>query len=254
MERDLTGKVAVVTGAGSGIGRACARLFAERGASVVAADQNEEAANETATMIGAAGGTAIGMRCDVSVAADVRAMVERGVSEYGRLDMACNNAGIAGMPASVADYTEEMWRRVIDVNLIGVWLCMKYQIPAMLAGGGGAIVNMSSILGTVGYPNASAYVAAKHGVVGLTKAAALEYATQGIRVNAVCPAFIYTPMLEGAGITEGSDAYAWVTSLHPMKRMGTSEEIAEATVWLCSDAASFVTGHALLADGGYVVQ
>jgi NAD(P)-dependent dehydrogenase (short-subunit alcohol dehydrogenase family) len=152
------------------------------------------------------------------------------------------------------DYQEEDWRAVIDVNLTGAWLCMKYELPIMLKQGKGAIVNMSSILGKVGFATAPAYVAAKHGLIGLTQTAALEYATQNIRVNAVCPGFIYTPLLEKAGMQIGSEMHTIISNLHPMKRMGTSDEIAGAVIWLCSDAASFVTGHALMVDGGYTAQ
>ncbi|MBS1914139.1 MAG: SDR family oxidoreductase [Bacteroidetes bacterium] len=254
MEREFENRVAIVTGASSGIGRACALAYARRGAAVVVADVDDEGSTETERLISAEGGRAVHVHCDVADAADVEAMVNRTIELYGRLDFACNNAGIAGTPATTADYPEATWRRVIDVNLNGVWLCMKYEIPKMLASGGGSIVNMASILGEVGYATASAYVAAKHGVIGLTQSAAIEYATKGIRVNAVCPAFIYTPMLEEAGIVKGSDLYSYIAQQHPMKRFGTVDEIAEATMWLSSSASSFVTGHALLADGGYVAQ
>jgi NAD(P)-dependent dehydrogenase (short-subunit alcohol dehydrogenase family) len=247
-------KVAIVTGAGSGIGRSCAIAFAEEGAKVVVADMHEKEGCGTVGMIEEKGGEALFVRCDVANGRDVEAMVRSTVERFGRLDYACNNAGIEGKSAPTAEYDEAVWRRVIDVNLTGVWLCMKYQIPEMLKQGEGAIVNVASILGVVGFANAAAYTAAKHGVLGLTKAAAIEYATQGIRVNAVCPAFIYTPMLERAGMVRGSQAYDAITALHPMKRMGTPEEIASSVVWLCSDAASFVTGHSMLVDGGYVAQ
>jgi NAD(P)-dependent dehydrogenase (short-subunit alcohol dehydrogenase family) len=249
------GKVALVTGAGSGIGKACAVAFAREGAKVVVSDVVAKGGEETARMIRETGGEALFVRCDVSRSTDVDALVEATVRAYGRLDCACNNAGIDGAQAPTAEYPEEIWSRVLSVNLTGVWLCMKHEIPRMLAGGrGGTIVNMSSILGTVGFENASAYVAAKHGVVGLSRTAALEYATRGIRVNAVCPAFIYTPMLEQAGMREGSDRFAAVSALHPVGRMGTPEEVAESVLWLCSDGASFVTGHALLVDSGYVAR
>jgi NAD(P)-dependent dehydrogenase (short-subunit alcohol dehydrogenase family) len=249
------GKVALVTGAGSGIGKACAVAFAREGAKVVASDVVAKGGEETVRMIRETGGEALFVQCDVSRSTEVDALVDATVRAYGRLDCACNNAGIDGAQAPTAEYPEEIWSRVLSVNLTGVWLCMKHEIPRMLAGGrGGAIVNMSSILGTVGFENASAYVAAKHGVVGLSRTAALEYAARGIRVNAVCPAFIYTPMLEQAGMREGSERFVAVSALHPVGRMGTPEEVADSVLWLCSDGASFVTGHALLVDGGYVAR
>jgi NAD(P)-dependent dehydrogenase (short-subunit alcohol dehydrogenase family) len=249
------GKVALVTGAGSGIGKACAVAFAREGAKVVASDVVAKGGEETVRMIRETGGEALFVQCDVSRSTEVDALVDATVRAYGRLDCACNNAGIDGAQAPIAEYPEEIWSRVLSVNLTGVWLCMKHEIPRMLAGGrGGAIVNMSSILGTVGFENASAYVAAKHGVVGLSRTAALEYAARGIRVNAVCPAFIYTPMLEQAGMREGSERFVAVSALHPVGRMGTPEEVADSVLWLCSDGASFVTGHALLVDGGYVAR
>jgi NAD(P)-dependent dehydrogenase (short-subunit alcohol dehydrogenase family) len=247
------GKVALVTGAGSGIGKACAVAFAREGAKVVVSDVEAKGGEETVRMIRETGGEALFVRCDVSRSTEVDALVETTVRAYGGLDCAGNNAGIGGAQAPTAEYPEEIWSRVLSVNLTGVWLCMKHEIPRMLAGGrGGAIVNMSSILGTVGFENSSAYVAAKHGVIGLSRTAALEYATQGIRVNAVCPGFIRTPILEEAGMGEGSDRFAAVSALHPVGRMGTPGEVAESVLWLCSDGASFVTGHALLVDGGYV--
>lgn len=247
-------RVALVTGAGSGIGRSIALAFGREGARVVAADILVEGGEETVRLVKEAGGEAIFVKTDVSSAAEVEALIDRTLESYGRLDYACNNAGIEGVLALTADYPEEIWRRVLDINLTGVWLCMKNEILQMLKQGGGAIVNMSSILGLVGYANASAYVAAKHGLIGLTKTAAIEYATQGIRVNAVCPAFIETPMLKRAGLLDNPEFYRAVVELHPVKRLGTPEEVAEAVVWLCSDAASFVTGHALLVDGGYVAR
>lgn len=250
----FTGKAAVVTGAGSGIGRASALAFAREGAKVVVSDVAVQGGEETVRLIRAASGEALFVKCDVAQAVDVQALMQATVRAYGRLDYACNNAGIGGSSATTGDYTEEDWRKVIDVNLTGVWLCMRYELPLMLKQGGGAIVNMASILGKVGFANAPAYVAAKHGMIGLTETAAIEYATQNIRVNAVCPGFIYTPLLEQAGMQAGSDLHQQISNLHPMKRMGTSEEVAEAVVWLCSDAAAFVTGHALLVDGGYTAQ
>lgn len=254
MAHRFEGKVAVVTGAGSGIGRASALAFARESAQVVVADISVQGGEETVRLINAANGEAQFVKCDVSQSADVQALMDVTIRTYDRLDYACNNAGIGGGSASTGDYSEEDWRRVIDVNLTGTWLCMKYEIPLMLQQGGGAIVNMASILGKVGFANAPAYVAAKHGMIGLTETAALEYATQNIRVNAVCPGFIYTPLLEQAGMQAGSDLHKLISDLHPMKRMGTSEEVAEAVIWLCSEAAAFVTGHALLVDGGYTAQ
>jgi NAD(P)-dependent dehydrogenase (short-subunit alcohol dehydrogenase family) len=248
------GHVAVVTGAGSGIGRACALAFSRQGAKVVVADIIVKDGEETVRQIIAAQGDAIFILCDVAKSVDVKALMAITHKTYGRLDYACNNAGIGGPPLNSGEYLEEDWRAVLDVNLTGAWLCMKYELPIMLKQGKGAIVNMASILGKVGFATAPAYVAAKHGLIGLTQTAALEYATQNIRINAVCPGFIYTPLLEKAGMQSGSELHTAICNLHPMKRMGTSEEIAEAVIWLCSDSASFVTGHALMVDGGYTAQ
>ncbi len=249
---EFEGKVALVTGASSGIGRATALAFARRGANVVVADINEPGAMETIKMIGVLGGDALFVRTDVSKPQQVEAMVAKALQAFGRLDYACNNAGIEGVSAPTADYPIDKWQCVLDVNLTGVWLSMKYEIPAMLKSGGGAIVNMSSILGQVGFANAPAYTATKHGVLGLTKVAAMEYAAQGIRVNAVCPAFIDTPMLERAGLKDSPAFMDMVVGLHPIGRLGTPEEVAEAVVWLCADKSSFVLGESLLVDGGYV--
>ncbi len=250
----LNGKVAVVTGGSSGIGRATALGFAREGARVVIADMNIDGSRETVRMIEEQGGEACFIPCDVSIPADVEAMVNKTVETYGSLDCAFNNAGIEGSSASIADCSMEAWNRVIGVNLTGVFICMKYEIEQMLKQGGGAIVNNASILGLVGFGNASAYTAAKHGVLGLTKVGAIEYAAKGIRINSVCPAFIATPMLERAGITAQTEMGATVAALHPVGRMGRAEEIAEVAVWLCTDGASFVHGHAMLADGGYVAR
>lgn len=201
-----------------------------------------------------AGGEAISLTVDVSRAVDVKGMLDETLDRYGGLDVAVNNAGISGAMAPTAEYMIEEWDRVTSVNLRGVFLCMKYELLAMLQNGGGSIVNVASILGQVGFANAPAYSAAKHGVVGLTKTAALEYSGHGIRINAVCPAFIETPMLEDAGITADSEMRKHVTNLHPIGRMGTSEEVAEAILWLASPGASFVAGEALLVDGGYVAR
>ena len=251
---DLTkGKVALITGAGSGIGRAAARIFAREGAKVAAADVNQASAEETVGLIRAASGEAFGLQADVSKAAEVEAMVAAVVETYGRLDCAFNNAGIEGALASTADYTEADWAPVIAVNLTGVWLCMKYEVPRMLETGGGAIVNTSSAAGLLGAPRMSAYVASKHGVVGLTKTAALEYAKSGVRVNAVCPGVIDTSMV-GRLKERRPRMFEKIVRGEPIGRIGRPEEIAETAVWLCSDAASFVTGHAMSVDGGIVAQ
>ncbi len=248
----LSGKIVIVTGGNSGIGLAAVQAFVAAGAKVVIADIED--GSKTIEDIKKAGGDAIFVKTDVSKSADIQALVRKTVETYGRLDFAVNNAGIGGSSATTGDYTEQDWNRVIGINLTGVWLCMKYELEQMLKQGSGAIVNMASILGWVGFANSPAYVAAKHGVLGLTKTAAIEYAEKNIRINAVCPAFIYTPLLENAGITEGTDAYNAIASLHPMKRLGKPEEVADLVLWLCSDGASFVTGSAYLVDGGYVAQ
>lgn len=250
----LQGQVALVTGGGSGIGRATALAFSQEGIKVVVADISIQGGEQTVQMIKQDGGEAFFIRTDVSKADEVETLVRKSVETYGQLDYAFNNAGIEGEQATTADYPVSEWKRLISINLTGVWLCMKYEIPQMLKKGGGAIVNMSSILGTVGFANACAYVTAKHGVIGLTKTAALEYATQGIRVNAVCPAFIETPMLERGGLLSDPEIRAQLVSLHPLQRLGEPEEVAGAILWLCSEEASFVTGHAMLIDGGYVAQ
>lgn len=246
--------VVLVTGGAAGIGKAAALAFAARGASVAIADLKVDRGNEVARAIEDAGGKAIFAKADVSKAGDVEALIGKTVVAFGRLDYAFNNAGIEGQLATTADCTEENFDRILAVNLRGLWLCLRYEIQQMLGqGGGGAIVNMSSVAGLVGFANLPAYVASKHGVVGLTKTAALEYAQKGIRVNAVCPGVIHTEMVDRLTRKDPA-AENQFTSLEPMGRMGTPEEIAEATVWLCSKAASFVTGHALAVDGGLVAQ
>lgn len=245
----LQGKVALVTGGASGIGRAAARALAREGAAVVVADINVAGGEETIRTIKAGGGQALFARADVSKAADVESLVAVAIRAFGGLDCAFNNAGIGGALSRVPDKTEDEWDAVFNVNLKGVWLCMKYEIPAMLERGGGAIVNMASLAGLNGFALGSAYCASKHGVVGLTKSAALEYARQNIRVNAVCPGFIDTPMvrdmIEAVPRMEES-----TRSLSPMRRLGEADEVADAVVWLCSEKASFITGHALPLDGG----
>jgi len=249
----LDGKIALVTGGSSGIGRAAALAFAREGAKVVIADVLVEGSEETVQMIEKSGGQAIFFRTDVSKPAEVEALIKETVETCGRLDCAFNNAGIGGGGVATAECTEEEWDRVMNINLKGVWLCMKYEIQRMLEQGGGAIVNTASVAGLVGFQNTPAYVASKHGVVGLTKAAALEYATFGIRINAVCPGVIRTPLIDRvvAARPKMEEVY---TAMHPVGRLGEPEEIAEAVVWLCSDAASFVTGHAMVVDGGLVAH
>ena len=247
------GKIVLVTGAGSGIGRATALVFAREGAKVVVADIVVEGGQETVQQIEAAGGEAIFVKADVSQAADVETLIAKTVETYGRLDCAFNNAGIEGGMKLTIDCTKEEFDRTIAVNLTGVWLCMKYEIQQMLSQGSGAIVNTASAAGLVGFPGLPDYVASKHGVVGLTKTAALEYAKSGIRVNAVCPGVIQTPMVErGAQLSPGFDELA--LSMEPVGRFGQPAEVGEAVVWLCSDAASFVTGHPMVVDGGLVAQ
>jgi len=253
MSKSFTGKVALVTGASSGIGRATALAFAREGAKVVVSDVVVDGGNETVQLIKKAGGEATFVKADVAQTADVESLVQQTVATYGRLDCAHNNAGISGPLTTVADTAESKWARVIAVNLKGVWLCMKYEQQHMGKQGSGAIVNTASDAGLVGIAGASAYVASKHGVLGLTKTAALEYAKQGIRVNAVCPGVIETPMVQRLTDRHPSAAEAMVAG-HPIGRVGKPEEVAEAVIWLCSEAASFVTGLAMSVDGGYVAQ
>jgi len=249
----LARKVALVTGGSSGIGRATAQIFAREGARVVVADVVVDGGEETVRLIKAAGGEAIFVKTDVANPADAEAMVKKAVETYGRLDCAFNNAGIEGVVQPTVEYGETHWDRVLAVNLKGVWLCMKYELQQMLTQGSGAIVNTASIAGLVGLPGFSAYVAAKHGVNGLTKTAALEYAKSGIRVNAVCPGAIRTPMFErGARTIPGIEEQT--VAMEPIGRMAAPEEVGEAVVWLCSDAASFVTGLPMAVDGGWVAQ
>lgn len=251
-ERDFAGRVALVTGGGSGIGRASALAFARAGAAVVVSDVDAEAGEAAAQAIREAGGSGIFQRADVSDAAQVAALVERTIEAFGRLDYAHNNGGIEGPVKPVIDLTEDEWDRVIDINLKGVWNCLRFQIPVMLEQGGGAIVNTGSVSGLKGFPPLlPAYIASKFGVVGLTAATARSYASQGIRVNAICPGAIDTPMLTRIG--EGADRLGVaMVAENPSGRLGTPEEVAEAVIWLCSDRASFVTGQTLTIDGGFL--
>jgi len=248
---DFRGKVAVVTGGGSGIGEACVVELASRGAQVVVADFNLEAAERVASAAAGSEDRAAAVKVDVSDPASVEAMVRFATERYGRLDVAVNNAGIGGESNPTGEYSVEGWDRVIDVNLNGVFYCMRYQIPAMLEAGGGSIVNMASILGWVGFASSAAYVAAKHGVLGLTQSAAIEYATRGIRVNSVGPGFIITPLISQNMDDATQQA---ISELHAMKRMGKPEEVAALVGFLASDAASFITGSYHIVDGGYTAQ
>jgi NAD(P)-dependent dehydrogenase (short-subunit alcohol dehydrogenase family) len=253
-KRLFDGKVALVTGAASGIGRAAALAFARSGARVVVADVGENANRETARLIEEAGERSLAVRCDVTRADDVLAALKKATDAFGRLDFAFNNAGVEPKKlVPTAEVEEEEWDRIISIDLRGVFLCMKHEIPLMLKQGGGAIVNTSSGAGVIGIRGNPAYTAAKHGVIGLTRAAALDYAASNIRINAVCPGYIDTPMM--SRFTGGtSDGRAKVISEEPIGRMGRPEEIANAVLWLCSDAASFTVGHALIVDGGQTVQ
>jgi NAD(P)-dependent dehydrogenase (short-subunit alcohol dehydrogenase family) len=251
MEKRFQNKVALVTGGSSGIGSATAIALAKEGANVVIADWQEDPSCKTITQIKEAGSEGLFIRCDVSKASDVKAMKEQILSHFGRLDYAFNIAGIEGSMAPVHECTEDNWDRTININLKGVWLCMKEEILHMRSNGGGVIVNCSSVAGLTGFLNLPAYVASKHGIVGLTKTAALENATTGIRINAVCPGVIHTAMIDRVtgGDQETEKQY---TAMEPIGRMGKPEEIASAVVWLCSNEAAFVTGIALPVDGGFV--
>lgn len=247
---ELEGRVALVSGAGSGIGRAVAIACAREGARVIVSDVAEDKGEETVREIVASGGEAHFVKADASKADDHEALVHAALQRFGALHAACNNAGISGVIAPLAEYPLDDWDRTVGINLTGVFYGMRAQIPAMLAAGGGAIVNVASILGQVGSAGSGAYVAAKHGVVGLTRTAALDYATQGIRVNAVGPGYIRTPLIEKFG----EDLLSGVQAKHPVQRLGRPEEVAEMIVWLLSDRASFVTGAYCAVDGGYLAQ
>jgi len=251
MEKIFENKVALVTGGSFGIGRAAAIAFAQRGARVVIADYIEDKQHETMNLIKKAGSEGLFVLCDVSKSNEVKAMIENVIAKFGRLDFAFNNAGIEGAMENVQDCTEENWDRTISINLKGIWLCMKYEIPQMLKQGKGAIVNCASVAGLIGFPGLPAYVASKHAVAGLTKTAALENTKQNIRVNAVCPGVIHTSMIDR--IT-GKDKVVekQYIDMEPIGRMGKPEEVAEAVMWLCSDNASFVTGTTLPVDGGWI--
>jgi NAD(P)-dependent dehydrogenase (short-subunit alcohol dehydrogenase family) len=251
MTRELEGKVGLVTGGTSGIGRDTAVLFAKAGAKVVVAGRREVEGEETVELIRAAGGDGLFVKTDVSKAAEVETLIQKVVERFDRLDIAFNNAGIENAVTPIIRQSEEDFDRTISINLKGVWLCLKYEIQQMLKqGGGGAIVNMASIMGLVGSAGVAAYSASKHGVIGLTKTAALENAKGGIRVNAVCPGFTETPMADRIFRIPGARKY--LLSCHPIGRFGKPTEIAEAVVWMCSDRASFMTGQSLVLDGGFL--
>lgn len=252
LKGSFAGKVAFVTGGGSGIGRATALAFAREGASVVVADVSEQENQETARLIGERGGQALAVTCNVARAEDVKAALDRTIETFGRLDVAFNNAGVEQPTKPMTEVTEEEWDRILGVDLRGVFLCMQHEIPLILQQGGGAIVNTSSGAGVKGFPGQAAYCAAKFGVIGLSKGTALDYAAQNLRVNVVAPGIIDTQMMDrfSGGTSEGRQG---VIAQEPIGRMGTPEEIASAVLWLCSDAASFVTGAVLVADGGQTV-
>ena len=248
--KSLENKTAIVSGAGSGIGRAIAILYALEGAKVIVSDINEKGGEETVALIKAAGNDAIFVKADTSKPDDSKALVDAAVKAFGGLHIAVNNAGIGGPISPVGDYPVDGWDKVISINLSGVFYGMRYQIPAMLASGGGSIVNMASILGKVGTRGSAAYAAAKHGVIGLTEAAALEYADKNIRINSIGPGYIVTPLLDA--LDEAT--LKVLKGMHPMGRLGTAEEVAELALWLNSDKASFVTGSYYNVDGGYLAQ
>jgi NAD(P)-dependent dehydrogenase (short-subunit alcohol dehydrogenase family) len=255
MEISFQNSVALVTGAASGLGLATAKAFAESGASVALADWNEKAVRSAAAELTAAGHNALAVVCDVSDDAQVEAMVEQSVSAFGRLDAAYNNAGVQNVLAETADSPRDDYDRVMAINLRGVWSCMKFELRQMREQGSGAIVNCSSLGGLIGGPRRGTYHAAKHGVIGLTRSAALEYAQRGIRINAICPGMIQTPMSEqmiAAG--QGEELDRMMKTFVPMGRLGRPEEIADAVLWLCSSAASYITGQSISVDGGFVMH
>ena len=250
---EFKGKVALITGGGAGIGRAAALAFAREGAQVVIGDRNVQCGEETVQTIREVGGTASFRRADVSIGPDIEALVNHAMTAFGRLDLAFNNAGIEGKVGPLTEQTEANYQAVMDINVKGVWLSMKYEIPRMLEHGGGAIVNASSVAGLIGFPGIGIYAASKHAVVGLTKTVALEYSAQGVRINAVNPGLIDTAMADrlAAGVETSK---ADLAPLHPIGRIGWVEEVVAAVLWLCSARASFVTGHSMIVDGGFTAR
>lgn len=253
MKQAFSGKVALVTGGASGLGRVSAIALAKEGAKVVVADVMASEGQATVQMIIEAGGEAVFTKADVTNSTEVQTMVEKCVQAFGRLDFALNNAGIDGVRARAADYPEEVWHQVININLTGVFLCMKFELPVMLKQGSGVIINMASVAGVTGFPGHAAYTASKHGVIGLTKTAALDYAKAGIRINAICPAYTHTPMLARM-LKQKPELEAKLVSRVPLGRLGTAEEIALAVLYLFSSAAAFITGHSLVMDGGIMAE
>ena len=253
MTNQFSDKVALVTGGASGLGRASAMAMAREGAKVVVSDVAVSKGEATVRLILRAGGQAFFVKADVTKSSEVKAMVQATVKTFGRLDFALNNAGIDGVRARTANYPEEIWHQVINLNLTGVFLCLKHELPVMVEQGGGVIINMSSVAGVTGFPGHAAYTASKHGVIGLTKTAALDYAGTGIRVNAICPAYTHTPMLDRM-LEHKPELEAKLISRVPLRRLGTAEEIARAAIYLFSDAAAFITGHPLVMDGGIVAE
>lgn len=253
-EKKLQGKTVFITGGLSGIGKACAIASANEGANIVIVDLKNDTVDAIMADINKESNHAVFISCDVSINSQVKAAVHETINLFGGIDVALNNAGIGGENAMVGEMTEQNWLRVIGVNLNGVFNCMHYELDQMAKFKKGVIINMSSILGKVGFANSAHYVAAKHGVIGLTQTAALEYAQQGIRINAICPGFISTPLLDKAGINTNTETHDYIQSLHPMKRLGNSEEVAKAFMFLACNDSSFVTGISLDIDGGYLSQ
>jgi NAD(P)-dependent dehydrogenase (short-subunit alcohol dehydrogenase family) len=253
MTQQFSGKVALVTGGASGLGRVSAIALAKEGAKVVVSDVAVSEGEATVQTITSAGGQAMFTKADVTKSSEVEAMIRQTIKTFGRLDFALNNAGIDGVRARTADYPEDVWHEVLNLNLTGVFLCLKSELPVMVKQGGGVIINMSSVAGVTGFPGHAAYTASKHGVIGLTKTAAIDYAKAGIRVNAICPAYTHTPMLTRM-LKQTPDLEAKLIARVPLRRLGTAEEIAQAAVYLFSDAAAFITGHSLVMDGGIVAE